>query len=99
MTAFPPFHVPYATGFFGAASPSASPLPWPSPPSCQARLPVGPLRALHYDAADFALCCGLVGCTFLKEGSTPRFNARISPNAGGLLRGCLGTSPDRTRTG
>src|SRR6266498_2882030 len=30
-TTFPPFHAPYAAGFFGAASPSASPLPWPSP--------------------------------------------------------------------
>src|SRR6266511_3158622 len=30
-TTFPPFHVPYAAGFFGAAFPSASPLPWPSP--------------------------------------------------------------------
>ena len=30
-TTLPPFHVPYAAGFFGAASPSASPLPWPSP--------------------------------------------------------------------
>ncbi len=38
------------------------------------------------DAAGFALCCGLVGCTFLKEGSTPRFDARISPHAGGLLQ-------------
>src|SRR6266542_524120 len=30
-TNLPPFHVPYAAGFFGAAFPSASPLPWPSP--------------------------------------------------------------------
>src|SRR6266498_6095000 len=30
-TTLPPFHVPYAAGFIGAASPSASPLPWPSP--------------------------------------------------------------------
>ena len=29
--AVPPFHAPYADGFFGAAPPSASPLPWPSP--------------------------------------------------------------------
>ena len=28
-----------------------------------------------------------------------RFNARVSSNAGGLLRGCLGTSLDRTCTG
>ena len=67
--------------------------------SCQARLPVAPLRALHFDAADFALRCGLVGCTFLKEGSTPRFDARLSPHAGGLLQRLLGPSSDRTRTG
>src|SRR5437667_4066402 len=30
-TTLPPFHVPYAAGFFGAAFPSTSPLPWPSP--------------------------------------------------------------------
>lgn len=29
--AIPPFHAPYAAGFFGAASPSSSHLPWPSP--------------------------------------------------------------------
>jgi len=67
--------------------------------SCQARLPVAPLRASCIDAADFALCCGLVGCTFLKEGSTPRFDARISPHAGGLLQRRLGSSSDRTYTG
>jgi hypothetical protein len=33
MTAVPPFHALYAAGFLGAASPSASPLPWPSPHS------------------------------------------------------------------
>src|SRR5438093_13561781 len=60
---------------------------------CQARLPVVPLRVSSYDAADFALCCGLVGCTFLKEGSTPRFDARISPYAGGLLQRDLAPPP------
>ena len=30
-TTLPPFHVPFAAGFLGAASSSASPLPWPSP--------------------------------------------------------------------
>ena len=68
-------------------------------PSCQARLPVAPLRAGCNDAADFASCCGLVGCTFLQEGLTPRFDARISPHAGGLLQRLLGPSSDRTCTG
>src|SRR5262249_16596602 len=35
----------------------------------------------------------------LLEGSTPRFNAQVSPNAGGLLQRCLGASLGRTSTG
>ena len=67
-------------------------------PSCQARLPVVPFRAFRIDAADFASCCRLVGCTFLIEGSTPRCDARISPHAGGLLqRDLLLLSPDLHR--
>src|SRR5713226_4566934 len=31
MMAVPPFHALYAAGFFGAALPSSSHLPWPSP--------------------------------------------------------------------
>ena len=68
----------------------------------QARLPVGPLRVVIHDAAGFASCCGLVGCTLRwspTEGLTPRFDAQISPNAGGLLQRRLGPSSDRTRTG
>ena len=34
-----------------------------------------------------------------EEGSTPRFDAQVSLNAGGLLRRCLGTSFGRTCTG
>jgi hypothetical protein len=34
-----------------------------------------------------------------EEGSTLRFDALISPNAGRLLQRCLGTSFGRTRTG
>ena len=34
-----------------------------------------------------------------KEGLTPRFDAQVSPNAGGLLQRCLGTSFGRTSTG
>jgi hypothetical protein len=34
-----------------------------------------------------------------KEGLTPRYDAQVSPNAGGLLQRCLGTSFGRTRTG
>jgi hypothetical protein len=63
-------------------------------PSCQARLPVAPLRAFHFDAADFASCCGLVGCTFLKEGSTKKARPHASTLGSlrtpvGCYRGCL----------
>jgi len=34
-----------------------------------------------------------------EEGLTPRFDAQVSPNAGGLLQRCLGTSSGRTCTG
>jgi hypothetical protein len=34
-----------------------------------------------------------------KEGSTPRFDTRVSPNAGGLLQRRLDTSFGRTSTG
>jgi len=34
-----------------------------------------------------------------EEGLTPRFDAQLSPNAGGLLQRCLGASFDRTSTG
>src|SRR3979409_1694677 len=78
--AVPTFHALYAAGFFEAASPSASPLPWPSP-----RLPglgsqLAPVRewgitarqaSLH--AADRWLAPSLL------EGSTPRFDAQVSP--------------------
>ena len=58
-------------------------------PSCQARLPVAPLRALHFDAADFASYCGLVGCTFLKEGSTHASTTGSLRTSVGRYRGCL----------
>jgi hypothetical protein len=34
-----------------------------------------------------------------EEGSTPRYDAQVSPNAGGLLQRRLGTSFGRTSTG
>src|SRR6266511_1802584 len=41
-----------------------------------------PPRHRRWPRVPAAVCCGLVRCTFLKEGSTPRFDARISPYAG-----------------
>src|ERR1700730_1249625 len=66
--AVPTFHALYAAGFFGAAVPSASPLPWPS--SCAPRLgsQLAPRGVGIYDAAGFASCCGPLACTFPKFG-------------------------------
>jgi len=80
-------------------TPSSSPLPWPSL-NRQARLPVGPLRVVIYDAAGFAFMLRTGGCTLRwspTEGD-PRFDAQISPDAGGLYKGAC-PSFDRTRTG
>jgi hypothetical protein len=52
-----------------------------------------PLRACCIDAADFALMLRTGGLHLPKEGSTPRFDARISPHPGGLLRGCVLAPP------
>ena len=100
-TAVPPFRALYAAGFLGAASPRASPLPWPSPQVTRlgSRLPSHEEESL--DAAGFTSCCGLVACTLLRfpvEGVTPRFNVRISPNAGGLLQRWRGPSSGWTYT-
>jgi len=99
-SALPPFRALYAAGFFGAAPPSTSPLPWPSPTSSRLGSPLSRLSAgPPLDAAGFASCCGPVVCIRPRADSTPRFSAQVSPNAGGLLRRCLGTSFDRTSTG
>ena len=57
----PTFRSPYAGGFFGAALPGSSRLPWPSPLFAG----LGSLLTLTgtpYDAAGFTLCYGLAGC-------------------------------------
>ena len=54
-SALPPFRALYAAGFFGAASPSASPLPWPSPLRSRLGSPLSRLSAgPSFDAAGFA---------------------------------------------
>src|SRR5438105_9482018 len=62
--AVPTFHALYAAGFFEAASPSASPLPWPSPCAPGLGSQLAPCRVGIYDAAGFASCCGPLACTF-----------------------------------
>ena len=98
--AVPTFHALYAAGFFGVAAPSSSPLPWPSSNAPELGSQLAPRGVGNHGAAGFASCCGPLACTFpISEGSTPRFNAQVSPNAGGLLQRCLGTSFGRTSTG
>jgi hypothetical protein len=65
--------------------PSSSPLPWPSPPDTRLGSLLTPGGANPFDAAGSS-CCGPVSCTLLKEGLTPRYDAQVSPNVGGLLQ-------------
>ena len=99
-TAVPPFHVPLRRRVLrGCISKLFTPsMAFAHAP--EARLPVGLLaegifstRQASLHAADWWVA------PLLKEGSTPRFDARISPNAGGLLQRWLGPSFDRTSTG
>jgi hypothetical protein len=66
---------------------------------CQARLPVGPLRGECFRRGRLRLMLRTGELHPPKEGSTPRYDAQVSPNAGGLLQRCLGTSSGRTSTG
>src|SRR6478736_4792175 len=62
--AVPTFHALYAAGFFEAASPSASPLPWPSSAAPGLGAQLVSFRRGDHDAAGFASCCGPLACTF-----------------------------------
>src|SRR5439155_10125707 len=88
-TTLPPFHVPYAAGFFGAASPSTSPLPWPSPDRARLGsrlLPCGhsiTTRQTSLDAADWWVAPSLKKAR--PHASTP--GSLQTPV--GCYRGCL----------
>ena len=58
------FHSLYPGGFFEAASPSASPLPWPSSKHPGLGSQLAPYGVGNHDAAGFASCCGPLACTF-----------------------------------
>src|SRR6476620_7256484 len=62
--AVPTFHALYAAGFFEAASPSASPLPWPASAAPGLGAQLVSFRRGDHDAAGFASCCGPLACTF-----------------------------------
>ncbi len=62
--AVPTFHALYAAGFFRAASPSSSPLPWPSSVDPGLGSQLASFGEVSYDAAGFASCCGPLACAF-----------------------------------
>ena len=88
--AVPTFHALYAAGFFGAASPSSSPLPWPSsrPPGLGSQL--APCGVGNFGAAGFASCCGPLACTFPIRKARPRASTPRSPRtSAGCYEGAL----------
>ncbi len=64
-------HALYAAGFFRAASPSSSPLPWPSSVDPGLGSQLAPFGEVSYDAAGFASCCGPLACTLPRRGLDP----------------------------
>ncbi len=65
----------------------------------QARLPVDPLRGKYFRRGRLRFMLRTGELHPPKEGLTPRYDAQVSPNVGGLLQRCLGTSFGRTCTG
>jgi len=94
-----PFHAPYAAGFVGVALPKFFTPSMAFTVSTQARLPVGPLRGNSFRRGRLRFMLRTGELHPPKEGLTPRYDAQVSLNAGGLLQRCLGTSFGRTCTG
>ena len=94
-----PFRTPYAAGFFRAARPKHFTPSMAFARSYQARLPVGPLQGNLLRRGRFHFMLRTGGLHPPREGLTPRFDAPVSPYAGGLLQRRLGPSFDRTLTG
>ncbi len=65
----------------------------------RARLPVGPIWGNVCRRGRLRLMLRTGELHPPEEGSTPRSDAQVSPNAGGLLQRRLGASFDRTSTG
>src|SRR6266851_3192557 len=76
--AVPAFHALYAAGFFEAAFPSSSPLPWPSSGQTRLGSQLAPCGDNPFDAAGFASCCGPLACT-LPRRARPRATPPRSP--------------------
>jgi hypothetical protein len=65
----------------------------------ETRLPVDSLRSQNFRRGRLRFMLWTAGLHPPEEGSTPRFGAQVSPDAGGLLQRCLGASFGRTSTG
>jgi hypothetical protein len=65
----------------------------------RARLPVGPSRGNVWRRGRLRFMLRTGELHPPEEGSTPRCDAQVSPDAGGLLQRCLGASFGRTCTG
>jgi len=65
----------------------------------ETRLPVDSLRSQNFRRGRLRFMLWTAGLHPPEEGSTPRFDAQVSPNAGGLRQKCLGASFGRTCTG
>jgi hypothetical protein len=65
----------------------------------ETRLPVDSLRSQNFRRGRLRFMLWTAGLHPPEEGSTPRFGAQVSPDAGGLLQRCLGASFGRTCTG
>ena len=88
LTALPTFRSPYAGGFFEAARPDSSPLPWPSrslkrsAPACS---PCGANMSTLQDSLHGTDC----RVAPLPQGDTALHHPRSPGSSGGLLRGSL----------
>lgn len=87
-TAFPASRSPYAEEFFGAATPDASPLPWPSLPLKSSALPCSP-RGANMSALQDSLHGTGYWFAPPSRRDTPLRHTRSPRCNGSLLRGPL----------
>src|SRR6266545_4770820 len=83
----------YGGGFLGAAHPGSSRLPWPSPRYSGLGSPLVPSsRGWANTAADFASCCGPLGCFHHVAFDAGLRRRAFPPDAASLLPGSLTTT-------
>ena len=98
LMALPAFRSPYAGGFFEAARPESSPLPWPSRQMKRSAPPCSPCGAYHVGAAGFPSWYGLRSCAPFTGGycASPHPVAQVQRQPATWLSGDY---HDRTSTG